>query len=571
MRMHWPFAALATIGCALLFINLGSDYLWEDEGDTAVLASNIVRFGVPKAWDGVTFVDSDRGARVNNQLVMVSHPWVQYYLAAAAFTLFGEKTFAARLPFALAGWLTILVSYLAVFDLTKNRWAAFCSATLLTCSLQFLLYCRQCRYYSLSMFFGSLLLWSFFRMRSGRSCALFIFLGILSFHSHPFGIVFVSALGLMTLVYPPFAPQRRWFYLAGPVIAAFTVPWIAMAHHGYSENSQLVRSAPQFFGRLIQYLIECASITPLIGIGIVSILCGARSVLRRRTGDVDGAEVQAHLLDKNELGLLLVSFVTLMCHAVAIAATESTDELWDIGLRYTTIMIPLIAMTAGMLIIKISRTRVAIWLPLLLVFGFTKLAQLTPWIFWGTKVTTFDGKEVVEAHLPLDIPARFLNTDEHLMFLRDLWRENRGTVAKACEFLQKNATPGDRLIANYEWEPLYFHTRLPQALKILPEYPINEVARRNGLPNYVFGVDRVRWVIWRPMWEGYVGYSGEKLEQQILAGNARVQPMARLEETIWENRPEVHHHRFSDNKYFFTAPKNLPAAEIFRIDWPASN
>src|SRR5215470_6449604 len=63
MRRHWPFAILAALALALLITNLGSGYFWEDEGDTAVLASNILKFGVPKAWDGVTFTESDKGAR----------------------------------------------------------------------------------------------------------------------------------------------------------------------------------------------------------------------------------------------------------------------------------------------------------------------------------------------------------------------------------------------------------------------------------------------------------------------------------------------------------------------------
>src|SRR5207248_8943104 len=108
LRQHLPFALIAVIAAGLIFTNLGSDYLWADEGDTAVLASNILKFGVPRSWDGVTFMDSDFGARVNNDLVMVSSPWLQYYLAAASFWLFSENTFAARLPFAFAGWLTIL-------------------------------------------------------------------------------------------------------------------------------------------------------------------------------------------------------------------------------------------------------------------------------------------------------------------------------------------------------------------------------------------------------------------------------------------------------------------------------
>src|SRR5437588_11174053 len=112
LRQHLPFALIAVIAAGLIFTNLGSDYLWADEGDTAVLASNILKYGVPKAWDGVTFIDSDKGARLNDDLVMVSHPWLQYYLTAASFLVFVENTLAARLPFALAGWVTTLLVYM---------------------------------------------------------------------------------------------------------------------------------------------------------------------------------------------------------------------------------------------------------------------------------------------------------------------------------------------------------------------------------------------------------------------------------------------------------------------------
>ena len=74
LHAHWPITLISALGALLVFTNLGSDYLWEDEGDTAALASNILKFGVPKAWDGAAFLDSDRGARLNAELVMVTHP-----------------------------------------------------------------------------------------------------------------------------------------------------------------------------------------------------------------------------------------------------------------------------------------------------------------------------------------------------------------------------------------------------------------------------------------------------------------------------------------------------------------
>src|SRR3984893_2941016 len=131
LRAHWPFVTVAALGLALVLTNLGTDYLWADEGDTAVLASSILKFGIPKAWDGVTFTDSDLGARENQQLVMVGTPWVQYYVAAASFLLFGQNTFAARLPFALASLFTVLVGFRFIQRLTGDWRPAFCGALLL--------------------------------------------------------------------------------------------------------------------------------------------------------------------------------------------------------------------------------------------------------------------------------------------------------------------------------------------------------------------------------------------------------------------------------------------------------
>src|SRR6266404_1187559 len=150
IRQHWPFVIVALIGAMLIFTNLGTDYLWEDEGDTAALASNILKFGVPKAWDGAAFLDSDHGARLNRDLVMVTHPWVQYYLSAGSFLVLGENTLAARLPFAITAWMSIFFVYIFVWRHVGSRLAAFSAGALLTFSVQFLLYARQCRYCSLN-------------------------------------------------------------------------------------------------------------------------------------------------------------------------------------------------------------------------------------------------------------------------------------------------------------------------------------------------------------------------------------------------------------------------------------
>jgi 4-amino-4-deoxy-L-arabinose transferase-like glycosyltransferase len=566
VRSAWPIALIAALGLVLLFANLGSDYLWADEGDTAVLAASIVKYGIPKAWDGVTFTDSDKGARVNDELVMVSHPWVQYYFTAASFLVFGENTFAARFPFALAGWMTVLLVYALVRRITPGRCAASSAALLTVLSVQFLLYSRQCRNYSLDMVFTCWLFWIFFRMRTARGCVVFAVSAILLFHSNPVGLAPLAVLGLLTLVYRPFYPQRRWFWLAMPAVIILTLPWLAQARAGYEENRQALDSPGEFFGRFAQYLIECASVTPLIGIAILLAAGIVRSRWERKEiGRRDGSG--SAFLNPDETSLVLLAFGTLLVCGVAIAITQSASAQWFLGIRYATAAIPLLAMIAGILIARISRGRILIGAALLLLFGVTKLAQLTPWTVSAPKIVMPSQNESVAVHPPARILDGFLMTEQWL-FLGDLWRENPGTVATTSQFLREHAKPGEILIANYCWEPLYFHTRLPQGLKILPDYPVYQAARRKGLPEYVFGVDHVRWVVWRPLWEGYQGYRLATVEHDISAEGGQLKQMAKVDETFWENRENIHFRRFSGGRYIFARPEKLPLAIIFRVEWP---
>lgn len=554
-RPHWAFLLVAAIGAALLFTNLGSGYLWADEGDTAVLASSIVKSGLPRAWDGVTFMDSDFGARVNSQLVMVSSPWLQYYLAGASFLLFGENTFAARFPFAFAGWLTVGLIYLLVWRVTDDRRAGLCASILAISSVQFLLFCRQSRYYALAMLFTCLLIDSFLRLRSAQRAAIFGIAAVLLFHTHPIGIVAVIALGALTLIDPQFQPQKRWYWLTLPAVMALTVPWFALARTGYSENAVLVPTIRDFFIRLLQYLIECASVTPLIGVGVLSLV----------------ALIRARKMDEGSLGptgrqLLVAIAAVVVSYAVAMAATQRTAALWVTGVRYTSAVIPLLAIAAGLLILNVSRGKNSILVLVLLVFALTRFAQITPWIFWADKNPDPENK-IVALHVPTRTIDSFLPTEDYL-FVRDFWRSNIGTLGECSEFLRQHANPRDLVITNYESEPLYFHTKLAQGMKIVRQDPIYDAARRNGLPEYIFGVDHARWVVWRFNWDDYLGIHWPEAADHLLANGGQITSVAEIKETGWENRENIHFHRFSGDTYLFSQKTDLAPAHIFRVDWP---
>ncbi|HWY41320.1 MAG TPA: glycosyltransferase family 39 protein [Chthoniobacterales bacterium] len=571
LRFHWPVLLLAAVCAGLVFTNLGTDYLWEDEGDTAALAVNILKFGVPKAWDGAAFLDSDHGARLNRDLVMVTHPWVQYYLTAGSFLVFGQNTFAARFPFAVAAWMSILFVYFFLWRSTKSRRIAFTAATLLVLSVQFLLYARQCRYSSLNMLLVVWLFWIFFEMKSARNCALFVLVSVLLFHTHPYGIAPVVALGGLSFIYRPFKPQRRWIWFAAPAIVLLTLPWIAISSL-FSNGVALNTSAPQTLGdvveRCFQAFIEATSVTPLIGTGVVFL--GAALIHWKRKNSEQPVQTDVTsgvFLDANESSILFSVMGAIVLYGLATAMTQSSDALWLAGMRFASPVLPLAAMAAAIVIVRMSRENVLVWVALVLIFGFTKIAQLTPWVAWNPSGLIRCGKYSVGTHVPVRLVDRVLGSGI-TKYVRDLWRENPGTVATTCKFLRANARSGDVLILNYGWEPTYFYTRLPQALGILPQYPVYQRARELGLPEFVFGVDHVRWIVWRSAWETAPGYAMDDVAREIVGRGGKITIVLEMEETVFENSPDIHLHRFSDGTYLFPRTQTFPKSRVARVDWP---
>jgi 4-amino-4-deoxy-L-arabinose transferase-like glycosyltransferase len=554
---HAPAIAIAALAASLLFTGLGRDYLWEDEGDTAVLAHNILREGIPVAWDGVSFMDADYGQRLKFGFVMVSHPWLQYYAAAASFALFGESPWAARLPFAIAGGATIILVYALTLILLRHRGTALTAAFLLTVSVQFLLYSRQARNYSFNALLTCLLVFQFQRLDSRWRAFAFAATGILLFHTHAIGLAAVASLGILTLVMPSLAGLRRWFWPAALAIFAYATPWLVISRTGYATSTVPLRTLSDLFARLLQFAAEYASVTPALGVAALLLVVWIQARRRR----------QAPLFAQPERHLLTAIAAVCVGEGALMAATHTPPDMWLLGLHHTPALIPLTIVAAAILISRASAGTRTAWVALVLLFGFTRVAHLAPWASWSDRTMPTAADADVRVHVPDRLADRVLRTTQ-LQFVRSLNRPNDGVIAEISGYLRANAKRDDVVITNYAWEALYFHTRLPQGAKISKSFPIYPVARASKLPPYVFGADRVRWIVWRRAWPAYFPEQdcGELLERLRLAG-VTTTLVASIPETLFENRENIHFRRYPGNEYVFPWYPAMPNAEIYRVDW----
>jgi hypothetical protein len=542
---------LALIAVVPLFGNLGGNVLWADEGDTAVFARSILSNGLPVAWDGTTFTDSDSGRRLAPNLVLVGTPWVPYYVTAASLAVFGDTSFGARFPFALAALATLVLLYELVLHFTSDRRVALIASALLLASVQFLLYARQSRHYALNMMLSVALLLALPRLERRRVDPLFIAIAVLLYHCHPLPAgVTLAALGGITLVHPGFRAARRGFWLSFPLILLFTAPWVLVAWQGWDENSRLLEQSADLIPRVLQFLYEASVAVPFLGLLVLAPFAAPR-------------------LGAGDRRLLALAAAIFAGYALASPLAQSTLQLWEYGLRYTNALLPLGAAATALLIVRAVRgARAPAW-ALAALFALTHLPGNTvPWLLIEPRPAPAERPDPPHAalHTPPRAIDRVLRT-ELGAFARELAGSAPGTDAKIIAFLRANAQPGDVVVTNYGWEPIYFHTPLPQGYKVLETHPILAAARAAGLPDYVFGPERARWLVWRAPWEGYQDYRWADVATRIRAAGGAPVLVANVPETTWENRENLHFRRFPGIGALY--PGNVepaPAAAIFRID-----
>jgi|GEM_PF-806715 len=564
-RRFLPLAALLGAAAWLLFADLGGPWLWEDEADTALFARAILESGVPRAWDGKTFVDSDDGLRVapralGHDLVMVGTPWLPYYVTAASFALFGESEWAARAPFALAALGAVALLYAFVLHWNGCVASAFAASFLLLASAQFLLFAREARSYALNMLLTVSLLWGFSRLGRRRADPWLAASAVLLFHVQVLPVaVGLAACAALAILHPAFRAKLRPLLLRAPWVAVFTLPWMALAWSAAAANWTPLESAGRLLPRLEQLAAEAAVAVPFAGWLV------AAPLVWRRLGPGDRA-------------LLALCGAWIVACAALVPLVLSPSLLEVVGLRYVCGLLPVAAAVSGVLVARASRGRRGALAALLALFGATHLAgSALPWLALGE--TRRLGGTLV--NVPRELAGKLLNT-QWWAFVRGLGEPDPGTLPRLARFLRDRATPDDVVLTNFGWDGLYYYTGLPLGMRISPAAPaVRRHAAALQLPPYVFGVDRADWIVWRGGNERHLGYPllllGESLASlraRLQAQGARVEPVARFPETLWENRPELFWHRFPGVGHPF-APRRLGPrgpryrdAHVFRVHWP---
>ena len=162
LKYYRGILILLLLASVLILYHISDQCLWNDEAQTANIAYNTMKYGYPTIYDGRNLLSTADGNNFNDKLVISNYEWLQFYITAASFRLLGKTVLAARLPFALFGIASILLVWMLADRIYHSRKKANAIAVIYCLNVQFLLYCRQARYYTLAMFFTALATLLFF-------------------------------------------------------------------------------------------------------------------------------------------------------------------------------------------------------------------------------------------------------------------------------------------------------------------------------------------------------------------------------------------------------------------------
>jgi hypothetical protein len=178
-------AAIALLAATLLFTRLDDTFLWQDEAQTALIARTLRTSWLPLGGDGRNSFSQELGKELGPGGVWRWHSWLSFYAVAASFRLFGETTFAARLPFVLCGLACVGLAGLAGLRLWRDPLAGALAAGWLATCVPFLILARQSRYYALAALFALWGLMAWTRLAQGRRGAPALWLALTgAFHAH---------------------------------------------------------------------------------------------------------------------------------------------------------------------------------------------------------------------------------------------------------------------------------------------------------------------------------------------------------------------------------------------------
>lgn len=487
-NIEYLTVALVLIAASMMvLLNLGNQYLWQDEAQTACIAKTILTHGIPLGTDGVNTFTQEWGAEYGEDFVWRWHTWFSFYVLALFLKLFGTSNFVCRLPFALFGIGSVLMGYYLGKALWGTRRAGVLTVALLLLSVPLLLLLRQCRQYSMAVFFSMWGLYAYLQMLEGRKHAGVAFgaAAVLLFQSyHIYYGALVAAVILHAALFH--RDRLRTVLLVSVITALINLPWIIwLAGAKFSSSLSYKAKAA---------MLEQYHVSQLRGFGRIFLMLGYKHILPIPLLGIPFVVtaincIRARKLPRPEARMwnrvaLLILFIAINFLAVTMLAPYP-------HFRYLAPIIPASWLLVALMLERAMRVHWSIGIVLLALLAYT-----------GTTVS----------------------------YLYEITHDYDGPVEGSVKHLKAHAQPGDVVVCSRGDMPIKWYTNL----RVIGGLNLEDMSpARNA-----------KWVVWRTKCAPPDMRIVKFMQKNVLMSQYRTIVLRGYPDLPFENRAEPGQHLF---------------------------
>ena len=445
-----------------------------DEGADTFISTTILKYGYPKHSDGINYTMPSADVYDG---IFLYRTWVPYYIQSVSLQLFGQNTFAARLPFAILGVFSVWSLYSFTLRWTNRKTIAFFACLLLATSVPALLYFRTARYVAVPILLTSLLLRFYitiFDKEKWNPIPLTL-VSVIYFHTMyvEFAGVIIGML-IHLYVYRSRVTNNNLAKVKGPAIitAALCLPWLATVPvlmerltEFYTSASPLVdtswwRFPKHFFAFLFQ-------INNYIFPFILAPFLFISSLKHQRF----------------EVSLLL-----LCCMSVLITASLHSIPL----MQYISACIPMLFILLALVVFHLFEKSVARQSALLLVLIFTNLIHVGP-LLPLKQITKTNPNKFAVTDYSLNATKTFMRETNlksvFYLYWQELTHRYQGPLDELVRFFKTYGKKGETCYIDNESETLALLTELKMihdknlGFRSRPDWIVLRGNQRNPHPN----------------------------------------------------------------------------------------
>ncbi len=476
LKTHLALVFLLPFSFLLIFTGLDDTVLQTDEGADTFISTTILKYGYPKHSDGTHYTMPEGDVFGG---IFLYRPWVSYYLQSVSLQLFGQNTFAARLPFAILGVFSIWSLYSFTLRWTNRKTIAFFACLLLTTCVPALLYFRTARYVAVPILLTPLLLRFYITIFDKEKWNPLPLTVVSIIYFHTMYVEFAGVIMGMLIhlcIYRGRVPSGNLGKVKGSAIITglFCLPWLVTLPALMSKVSEFYISAsplidtswwrfPQHFAAFLFQLNNY--IFPFILAPFLFI-----SFLRRQR--------------------FQVSLLLLCCMSVLITACLHTIPL----MQYIVACIPMLFVLLAMVVFHLFENSVVRQSVLLLVLIATNLVHVGPLLPLKQVAKNNPGKFTLTNYTENATRTFLRETSLNSVFYlysQELTHRYQGPLDELVRFFKTHGEKGETCYIDNESEALALLTGLKMihdtdlGFKSQPDWIVLRGNQRNPHPNKI--------------------------------------------------------------------------------------